>query len=136
MIKIPYSFLPPDVVKKLSYRFYGIAGIIEKVFPFLKVNLKQAEMKISLREYVSMCVVASIFFFIIFGLLLMFFLGAFGVKNELIGFVISLLFTFFIFLQQMIYPKLLVGRRIKGIERNLLAVMQNMLVQLLSLIHI
>ena len=62
MIKIPYSFIPPDVLKKLSYMFFGIATIVEKNFPFLKVNLKQAEMRISAKEYISMCIVSTIFF--------------------------------------------------------------------------
>jgi len=79
-----------------------------------------------------MCVLASGFFFVFFGLVLTLFLGAFKVKNPLSGFIISFLFTFFIFFQQIMYPKMIVNKRIKGIERNLLTAMQNVLIQLNS----
>jgi len=132
MIRIPFSFMPPDALKKLSYTFYGVAGVIEKSVPFLKVHLKQADMQVSSKEYISMCAVSSVFFFGIFGLFLMFMFGAFRFKNPFLGFFISFLFTFFIFFQQIMYPKMLVGRRVKGIERNLLSALQNVLIQLNS----
>jgi pilus assembly protein TadC len=132
MIKIPFSFIPNDVLRKLSFGFFGISSIVEKYFPFLKVNLKQAEMRLSPKEYISMCIVSTIFFFLIFGFLFMFLMGAFGVQKAYMGFVISFIFAGFTFLQQMMYPKMLVRKRIKGIERNLLASLQNMLIQLNS----
>jgi len=132
MIKIPFSFLPPEVLKKLSYMFFGISSMVERNFPFLKVDLKQAQMRISSKEYISMCFASTMFFFFTFGVLFIFVLGAFGVKKAYMGFVISLIFSIFAFLEQMMYPKMLVRKRIRGIERNLLAAMQNMLIQLNS----
>lgn len=132
MIKIPYSFVPPGVLKNLSHSLFGVAKFLEKYFPFLKVHLRQADMNVSSKEYLSMCFVASGFFFVGFGLVLTFFLGAFGIKNLFAGFVVALLFSFFIFFQQIMYPKMLVSKRIKGIERNLLPALQNVLIQLNS----
>lgn len=46
--------------------------------------------------------------------------------------VLTALFTLFVFLQQMAYPKLTAVRRIKEIDKNLLPALQDMLVQLNS----
>ena len=46
--------------------------------------------------------------------------------------VIVLIFSFFIFLQQIFYPKLVANKRVKGLERNLMPAMENFLVQLNS----
>ncbi len=100
MFKIPYSLLPIKVLKKGSSIFLGIGRSLEKNFPFLKLHLKQAEVDFSVKEYLSMCFLSGI--------------------------------IFFVFLQQLTYPKIYSNKRIKDIEKNLLAALQNMLIQLNS----
>ena len=54
-------------------------------------------------------------------------------KNSLlVSLVISLIFSFFAFFQQIIYPKIISGRKIRAIDKNLLAALQDILVQLNS----
>jgi len=45
---------------------------------------------------------------------------------------VSLIFSLFVFFQQVMYPKLYSNKRVKDTERNLFAALQNMLVQLNS----
>ncbi len=129
-MRIPFSFLPEQVLFKFSRSFYGLAERLDKRMPSLSVNLNQAESRLSSIEYISMCL-ASSSFFLLFAL--MFSLIAFRFQVSYFIFAgISLVVTFLMFSQQLAYPKLFASRRIKGIERNLIPALQDMLVQLNS----
>lgn len=133
MFKIPYSLVPPKTLKRLSYTFLGIGESLQNFFPFLKISLKQAEVDLSAKEYLSMCFLSSIIFFLFFWLFLLFILALAGVEKFLsFSFATSVLITIFAFLQQITYPRIYVNRRIRGIERNLMDSLQNILVQLNS----
>lgn len=130
MFKLPYSIIPADRLKKISYLFLGMGQSMQNLFPFLKTHLKQARFDISIREYLSMCILSSSIFFI----LIFFFISIFSgfTKYLVFNFVISVILSLFIFYQQISYPKIYANRRIKDIERNLLSALQNMLIQLNS----
>ncbi len=130
MIKIPFSFLPPQLLYKFSKPFYGIAEKIEKRFPFLSIHLQQAEERISAVEYTSMCLVSLIFFFIV--VTMFSFTAVYFELPIYFGPIVSLFATLFVFMQQMAYPRLIASRRIREIEKNLLPALQNMYVQLNS----
>ena len=132
MLRVPYSFVPPQFIKRFSHLFYSLAGNLDVAFPNLNVNLKRAGFKISSKEYLSTCLTSNTALFVFFSALAFLFLGAFGVQMSFGGVFIALFIILFIFLQQIMYPKVLVNKKIKSIERNLLPAMQNMLVQLNS----
>jgi len=133
MIKLPYTFLPPPAIAKGSKPFFKLAKKILPMFPFLGLSLRQANIKERSEEYLAMCMFASLMFFIFIDLVLTFMLFAFKVENYLIvGLIISLIFSVFVFLQQVLYSKMLSGKKIRGIEQNLLPALQNFLVQLNS----
>ncbi len=131
MDKIPFSFLPPKTLKKVSHLSLGIAEIIAPLFSFLKLHLEQAESDLSPEEYLSMCITSTLFFFIFFTFILAAIMMTIG-KGFLISVIISLVFSVFIFFQQVTYPKLKAHRRVNSLERNLLPAMQNILIQLNS----
>lgn len=133
MFKLPYSLLPIKVLRRASALFLGIGQFLQGFFPFLKVNLKQAEVDFSVKEYLSMCFLSSFLFFLFLFFFSFFILVLAGVENFfLFALITSAIVTFFLFLQQISYPKIYASRRIKGIERNLLAALQNILIQLNS----
>ena len=133
MFKIPYSLLPIKVLKKGSSIFLGIGRSLEKNFPFLKLHLKQAEVDFSVKEYLSMCFLSGLIFFVFFGFFFILILFLAGVKNPFsFGLITSIIITLFVFLQQLTYPKIYSNKRIRDIEKNLLAALQNMLIQLNS----
>ncbi len=133
MFKLPYSLLPVKVLRKVSYSFLGVGESLQDFFPFLEVHLKQAEVDFSVKEYLSMCILSSIIFFLFFGIFFIFILVLADIERiVLFGLLISLIATGFVFFQQMIYPKVYANRRIREIERNLLDALQNVLVQLNS----
>jgi archaeal flagellar protein FlaJ len=133
MIKIPFSFIPPKQLRGMSKVFLGTAEFMLNWFPFLGVNLRQAKMDIEPREYLSMCLFSSVFFYAISTFFLAVFLKSFEVGNYFLrSSFICLIIVLFVFLQQIMYPKLVTKKRIKKLEINLLAALQSMMVQLNS----
>tara|TARA_Y100000310_G_C20647338_1_gene797393 strand:- start:1048 stop:1932 length:885 start_codon:yes stop_codon:yes gene_type:complete len=130
MMKIPFSILPQKDLYKFSRHFRGLAQRIESRVPFLEVHLKQAESKLNSVDYISMSIASSI---IMFFVLLMISLPTikFG-ASVAVPFVVALVITIFIFMQQMAYPRLVTSRRIRLIEMNLLPALQDMHVELNS----
>lgn len=131
MATIPFSFLPRSVVQRSSKAMLGLSEFIAPLLPLLKLHLRQADMDIEPRSYISMCVFSDMFtFFILFVSTAMLFDGL-GLSHSIsVAFMVSAIIIFFIFLQQMAYPGLVANRKVKGLERNLLAALQNVLVQL------
>ncbi|MBW2974201.1 type II secretion system F family protein [Candidatus Woesearchaeota archaeon] len=133
MFKLPYSLLPVKALRNISPPFYGIADYLGGLFPFLKLNLKQAELDFSVKEYLGMSIVSCLMFLVFFGTFFILILLFAGVEKFLsFGLVITAVITLFVFMQQIAYPKLYSHRRIKSIERNMLAALQNILIQLNS----
>ena len=132
-IKIPFSLLPFDMLVKLSGVFLGLGKKIENNFPSLKVNIEQSEIKINAGEYVSLCITASIVFFVFINIIFSILLFLIKIENfVLLSIGVSIQITIFIFIQQVLYPKLAGNKKIRNIERNLLPALQNILVQLNS----
>jgi len=132
-IKIPYSIIPSNVLKKFSKIFLGLSEILISFSPSFRSTLSQANMPINEREYLSMCLFAA-FSSAIF-LFISLFLVIFSLKADnplAASLVITLILVFFIFIQQMLYPKLLVNKKVRVVERSLIPALENMLVQLNS----
>lgn len=128
--KIPFSLLPPKVLYRFSHHYLGFAQKVQRNYPNIDVYLNQAEAKMTSMEYISLCLVSlTIFAIVIFSLCLTTLM--FG-ASLYIPFLLAFIFTFFVFLQQMAYPKLASMRRVKEIDKNLLPALQDMLVQLNS----
>ena len=133
MFKLPFSILPLKVLRGISHIFLGIGQRLEKFFPFLKINLKRAEFDISVIEYLTICFISSSIFFIFISILLGIVLFFAGVSNLiLLSLSVGFVFFLFVFIRQSLHPKMIANNRIKGIEKNLLAVLQSILVQLNS----
>jgi len=131
--KIPYSFIPFNILKNISSVFLGLGSKIEKSLPSLKLNLEYVKLGINAQEYTAMCLMSSLFSFILLNIIIniFFIIINFG-RSLLLAFGISTAMSLFIFAQQILYPKIHVQRKTKDIERNLLPALQDILVQLNS----
>jgi len=131
MITIPFSFLPPALLKKTSRIFLWLGDTIGKGLKGMDQELVRADMKIKPAEYISMCLTSTFFLFIILSVVASMVLSK--LKTSIIGGLIGVfIISLFIFSQQLMYPKLKSNKNIKNIERNLLPALQNMVVQLNS----
>lgn len=133
MFRLPFSFIPIKHLKKIAPYFFGVANNLRFLSPYLKVNLMQANLPFSAQEYLAMCVTATFTFFLFIGFFFSFMLSLFKAGHPVLsGFTLAAIFSLFVFLQQIYYPKLLSNKKIKSVERNLLPALQNLWVQLNS----
>ncbi len=130
MMKIPFSVLPQKKLYKFSKSFRGIAQKIESKFPFLEMHLKQAESKLNSIDYLSMCIVSTILMWVFF-IFISIPIIKFGAPF-IAPFLIASIIAVFMFMQQVAYPKLIGTRRVKLVERDLLAALQDLHVELNS----
>jgi flagellar protein FlaJ len=133
MLKLPYNLLPEKLILRFSRLFQGFSYSIRPLFPFLGLNLRQAGIKVDIREYLAMCVTSSFAFFIVASSLLSFLVYIFKLDNPLlVGIFSGMMFSLFVFVQQISYPKIVSRKKIKSLEQNLLPALQDMLIQLNS----
>ena len=131
-VKIPFSLIPFRILKRLSSRFFGIGSKVARHFPLVSLYLEKAEMNISVQEYFAMCITSALSFFLFNFLFFSLILYSILKYSFVVSFFVSFVLTLFIFTQQIFYPKLVANRKIKDIERNLIPVLQYILIQLSS----
>ncbi|MBS3152917.1 type II secretion system F family protein [Candidatus Woesearchaeota archaeon] len=132
-MKIPFSIIPQNKLRSISKSAMGLAELPKPFFPYLEMDLKQADSGFNAREYISMCVVVTFVYFVLIffiSFLLIYFL--LSTNFLFISFLASFIISFFIFMQQMFYPKLIASRRIRDIDRNLLPALRTLLIHINS----
>lgn len=129
--KIPFTGPDVEILKKKSKFLYPYVKNTNKTF--LARNLHNVGVDISRKEYIAICARTFIYSFIILSLVSTTVLGYFSIPYYYFwGLVCSMVFSLFIFLSQIAYPGMYVQRRQRDIERNLVAGLEDMLVQLNS----
>ncbi len=133
MLRIPFCPVPVEKAKYISRKFYGIASHIAS--KNLKWQLKQADMALDEIEYMSIAIFSSLFMFgIMFFLITILGVAVMIPLEKILSISLSLSFVMFfvtmVFLKM--YPRLMVKRKIKNIERNLLSGMRHIYIQIKS----
>lgn len=133
MNRIPFLPIPIEVAKRLAKPFYGISKKISKLFPVLSIQLERCEMKSDANEYISVALFASLFWLI---LTILSFIIIFQVSQIEINFGITFFVSLFISLSSfsyiLLYPNLLVSRKIREIDRNILFALRHLQIQIKS----
>ena len=137
MVKSKQKFIPfvpfkLDVALKFSRSFLWLGSKLSVLNPYLPQKLAEAEIPLKDREYLSIAIFSSIYWFtIIFSILTI--LPALVGKNLInISLPLSLLIAVIAFLYINFYPNLVALRKSKDIERNLLFVVRHLYVQVRS----
>ncbi len=134
-MRIPFCPLPVNSAKRLlGSRLYSIAEPMMKVFPHVEINLKQAELDISPRDYLSIT-----FFSALFMLFVSYFVFL-AITIRMVAIEKSFAMSFFVGMAMFVvttiyivaYPRLVVKKRIFNIERNLVYAVRHMYVQATS----
>ena len=131
--RIPFTFSDIEVLKKRSERFENIVRMRKEAFSSLAENLENCDVKIDKGSYLAICFRTFLWAFFIFLVIITTALGFAKISFfYFYGIGGALVFSFFIFINQINYPKLYSLRKSRSIERNLISAMQDMLVQLHS----
>jgi flagellar protein FlaJ len=129
---VPFLPLPLKKAVRISRIFQRLGNTISKSIPSLKLNLYQAKMDVHPREYASVMVFCSIFYFILFNVLI-FSIGLFlGRVDFFLPPVIGLSFSGFVFFYLIRWPKTISVKRMKILETNLLGALQHILIEIKS----
>lgn len=129
--QIPFTRSPVEVLKKKSKFLYPYVRNTDKTI--LAKNLINAGVDVSRKEYMAICVRTFIYTLAIIFFISTTFLGLLGTPFFYFwGLVSALVISSFIFLSQVAYPGMYVQRRQRDIERNLVAGLEDILVQLNS----
>lgn len=129
MFRIPLLLLPNKTIDSLSNLFLNFSkNYIAKQKKFA-VYFLQAEIPIKPEKYLAMVIASSILNFLVLTIILVL-LFIIAKATWYIALIISVFLTFFIYLQQINYPRVLVNRKVRNIEVNLLPALRAMTVQL------
>ena len=137
--RLPIWPVPIDTAAGQSHRFLGFAQIIRPAFPELDLTLRQAKIGIDAEVFLSIACYYSFRLTIMMTLAFEFFAFQYGSQKGLAwGPIIALILGIFHVMYQSMYPKLLVVKKVKALERNLLFALRAMLIQVnsgISLYH-
>lgn len=135
MKRIPFVPFPLAKVSKFSRVFLWASSKIAKINPFLSQGLIQAGIELKDREYLAICIFSALFWFsIIFVVFIS--LGAAAHQNFLNLLKISVAFSAVVsgvsFIYIIFYPNLLMAKKNRDIEKNLLFAIRHMFIQVRS----
>ncbi|MFH1239806.1 MAG: type II secretion system F family protein [Candidatus Diapherotrites archaeon] len=131
-LTIPFSPLPYPVIEKLSNPFLGLGAGLSKALPYLEMELIQAKFDVDPKRYASVMIFLGIVYFIFFFGFIALVLSRFTELYLLLAFTISAVLSFMIFMQISLYPKMVVKKKIRDLERNLIFALRTMLIQIKS----
>lgn len=132
--KIPFVPFPLSASKRFAKPFYGLAKSMSKAFPLLNIQLERSEINVNSTEYLSVAILSGNFWtLIIFGLLtlLPFFITV-PSNYYVIIFFVSLFIGFTSMIYIILYPNLLVNKKIRELEKNLLFALRHLQIQIKS----
>lgn len=130
--KIPLLPFSPTLAEKLSRPLLFLGDRISKAFPALKADLYMAELPQTPAEYLSLTALAVIFYFAIIFSTLIGITTVVASPDFLISGGIAGLFSFFILGQMLIYPKILISKKNREINSNLLPALYHMMIEVRS----
>lgn len=130
---IPFVPFPyKKAAKEAVEHFSKFGDMICKSFPSMKLSLYQANFDIRPREYASLIVLTSLFYFLLMTPLI-FWVGVIAGKLDFfLPLVVGGVFSTFVFFYLIQYPKLVAARRMRILESDLLNSLQHMLIEIKS----
>ncbi|MCK4714650.1 MAG: type II secretion system F family protein, partial [Candidatus Aenigmarchaeota archaeon] len=131
-LKIPFSIVPAPLMLSLSRNFLAIGSMLNKITPSLKLQLVQADISLSPREWAALAFIVSIGNAAVIGGL-MFFIG-FAAGQDLSTFAssVAIILGLASFITILSYPKIITIKRLRALENNLIPALRQLLIELKS----
>ncbi|MCS7122998.1 MAG: type II secretion system F family protein [Candidatus Aenigmarchaeota archaeon] len=126
-LRIPFLPFPIEKTLKFSRGILFLSNNLLKFFPGLQQTLIQAGIDLKDREYLSIAIFSSIFWFFVFFMIFIL-LSKSLTSSFLASFFLQLVIFFYI----SFYPRYLVSKRNRDIEKNLLFAVKHLLIQVKS----
>lgn len=116
----------------LSRIFMGTAYLLERLFPDIKFRLKQAYITEDSTTYLSKTVLYCLLVFLIVSAGIIAVFRSYHSEKIYVGPVLALALTMFMFYYRMNKPNMIIKRRVRNIEKNLVFAAQSLYVQISS----
>lgn len=130
IFKVPFSVSDIEILKRKSKPYLKFA---KKKNENLETYLKSAGVKLDSRQYIAICIRSFVLNILIFSVIFTSGLGVMRISNFFIyGVIAAFLVSGLVYLNQYNYPKIFALNKLRSVERNLISVLQDMLVQLNS----
>jgi len=129
---VPFAPVPLPVLKGITAPMLRFSANTEKMFPKLEYQLQQSGLGITTKEYGAMMLFLVLFYTVFFWALSTIVLTRMTEHFLAIGAVVGLIMGLMMFTQIIMYPSLLVRKKIRDIEKNLVFALRAILVQLKS----
>jgi flagellar protein FlaJ len=130
---IPFVPVSPYKALKIARKMglIGLGSRLSKLYPKLQLTLLQSESTFEDREYISIALFASIFWLVLISSILIFISIVTSAPTNflLIIFPASAAISLLAFAYVVNYPKLVISRRVRDIEKNLLFALRHLLIQ-------
>jgi flagellar protein FlaJ len=133
MTTIPFLPMPLEQAKKISKIFYPLGRKLSKLFPTLNAQLDRCEIKADAGEYLAIACFSFLFWFLLtFSLLLIISRIVSSSLALSIHLALSLFLGFVVMFYVLSYPNVLVERKVREIDRNLLFALRHLQIQIKS----
>jgi flagellar protein FlaJ len=129
---IPFVPFKLDVALKFSRSFLWLGSKLSALNPYLPQKLAEAEIPLKDREYLSIAIFSSVYWFTVLFSILTFLPVLVGKNFINVSLPLSILVALIAFFYINFYPNLVALRKSKNIERNLLFVVRHLYVQVRS----
>ncbi|HLC36099.1 MAG TPA: type II secretion system F family protein [archaeon] len=127
---IPFVPIPFPVLKRLVAPFTGVGSIISETLFFLDIQLKQANIKIDKNVYGAIIFFVFFLYFIVFTLIFLAITFFSGNEGFILSPIVGFFFSAIVAVQLISYPSIIVKRRVREIEANLIFALRTVLIQL------
>lgn len=130
---IPLVPFKVSMLKRISRPFASVSDVFEKMFPDFELQLSQAELEIEARDYFAIAVFSALFWFaLLFGTVFTLAVLLTEQTYLLITLASSSIIAAMVFFYVMNYPKLIIVRKLRDLDKNLLYSLRDLSVQIKS----
>ncbi len=132
MMRIPFSILPVPIVLSMSKKMIGIGSIVSAINPGLKIDLIQADIKMSPKEYGAAAFLVAVSNVVILGLALSL-IGVLAKQNITIFIVgVCVIVGAASFFSVLMMPKVNASKRVRSMDNNLIPALRQLLIEVRS----
>ncbi|MFH1307518.1 MAG: type II secretion system F family protein [archaeon] len=132
--KVPYTFSSSEILRRKTKPYLRFVKARRGSFRNLEKYLRYSESDFNKQEFIALVIRSFVIFFLIFSTVFasILFLILKTRYFYYYGIGIAIIFSFFILLSQMMYPRIYSFKKIKDIEKNIIPSLQDIQVQLSS----
>lgn len=130
---IPFNMLPFPALYSLAGKFKGIGRKVSNAMPYLRMELKQAEIDLTAEEYGAMIVILSVFYFAVISVLAFIFALRFNLSQPALpALTVGAILALLVAMQVSLYPKILVKKKERNLEKNLIFSLRTLIIEVKS----